>query len=70
MQITIRIKIVYGKDTLYPECENALKLVKLTGKKTFSHADIAVIKSLGYSIKIKQAGLTYDEIYEKGKMFL
>ena len=54
----IEIKNNYGTQCIYPVCETAQQLIKLTGKKTFSHADIKVIQSLGYTVTIKQAEIT------------
>lgn len=67
MLVIIRIKNVYGNELIYPECETSLKFTSLTGKKTLSLKDMSIIKSLGYEVRVKQAGLTYDELYKKAK---
>lgn len=53
MNITVRIKQVYGRDTIYPVCETAQVFAKLTGKKTFSPWDISQIKTLGYTVNVE-----------------
>ncbi len=53
MEITVKIKNVYGVDRIYPVCDKARLFVALTGNKTLSEADICFIKSLGYSINIE-----------------
>ena len=52
MDITVKIKNVYGVDLIYPVCDKALLLSKLIGKKTFSASDIDTIKKLGFSVKL------------------
>lgn len=51
MTVKVQIKTNYGQEAIYPACETSKKLVKLTGKKTLSRADVAVIKSLGYQVE-------------------
>jgi hypothetical protein len=53
MQTTIQITVknVYGQTTIYPYCETAKKLCRLTKKKTFDNADLTIIESLGYVIE-------------------
>lgn len=55
--ITVRIRNVYGKELIYPVCQDALTFAKLTGKKTLDQNDIAMIKSLGYIIDIESQKL-------------
>jgi hypothetical protein len=52
-QITVQIKSVYGKQTIYPVCDDAILFAKLTGNKTLSQGDIATIKGLGYTIAVQ-----------------
>jgi hypothetical protein len=58
MNAIVQIKTHYGTQYIYPVCETALNLARLTGKKTFSHRDIDVIKDLGYSINVQQPQVT------------
>ena len=46
--ITVTVKDVYGKRTVYPACETSRKLADLIGTKTFTERAIAQIKDLGY----------------------
>lgn len=50
MELTYRIKSVYGNDLYYPVNETALKFANLLGKKTFSRVDLSIIGNLGYTI--------------------
>jgi len=54
MNATVEIKTHYGTQYIYPICETAQHLAKLTGKKTFSQSGIQTIKNLGYSINVQQ----------------
>lgn len=57
MSITVAIRNVYGNELIYPICDTAHLLARLTGRKTFSHADIATIKKLGYEPVVQGATL-------------
>lgn len=48
--VMIRIKNVYGKELIYPVCENANLFCNLTRKKTLDNYDLQQIVNLGYSI--------------------
>jgi hypothetical protein len=50
MELTYRIKSVYGNDLIYPVNETSIKFANLLGKKTFSKIDLAIIGNLGYTI--------------------
>lgn len=52
MKIQVQIKQVYGKDTIYPICDNAKKFAALLGTKTITFKALQGIKSLGYSIEV------------------
>ena len=56
-QITVSVKSVYGRQTIYPVCEQAKLFTYLTGTKTLSQADISTIKALGYTITVEQPTL-------------
>lgn len=57
MNITVEIKQVYGNETIYPVCETAKLLTRLTGNKTLTRAALVTIKQLGYSIAVQQVTL-------------
>ena len=50
MELTVKIKSVYGNDLIYPVNETSIKFANLLGKKTFSKVDLAIIGNLGYKI--------------------
>lgn len=52
MELSIDIKTIYGKETVYPMCENGKLLAEFKGQKTFTEADIKLLKKLGYSFRI------------------
>tara|TARA_R110000787_G_scaffold96662_3_gene200147 strand:- start:244 stop:597 length:354 start_codon:yes stop_codon:yes gene_type:complete len=52
MKITVEIKTVYGKQLIYPVCENAYAFASLTKKKTFSLDNVDEIKKLGFRIEV------------------
>lgn len=49
MELTYRIKSVYGNDLIYPANDIANKFINLLGKKTFSKTDLAIISNMGYT---------------------
>jgi hypothetical protein len=50
MELTVKVKQVYGNDMIYPVNDTAQKFANLIGKKTFSKVDLAIISNLGYKI--------------------
>ena len=57
MTIIVEIKQVYGNKTIYPVCEQAKLLCKLSGNKTLTTKSINLIKQLGYEIEVKKEKL-------------
>jgi hypothetical protein len=51
--IIVRIKDVYGVQTIYPVCEIACGLAALAGTKTLTPGAIKIIRSLGYQIAVE-----------------
>lgn len=49
-QIVIEVRDVYGNQLVYPVCDTAKRFCRLTGRKTFTHADLIEIEGLGYLI--------------------
>lgn len=49
--IQVRIKSVYGNDLIYPVCNKAINLSRLTGAKTFTQNSMKIIEELGYTIQ-------------------
>lgn len=52
-QLFVEVKQVYGKDTIYPACDDSKLFCQLTGRKTFTDADVRYIKALGYAFEVK-----------------
>ena len=49
--IEVQVKTVYGNDLIYPICSKAKSFTALTKTKTLHRDDIAIIKSLGYTVE-------------------
>ena len=44
----------YGRETIKPECPISRLFAKLLRQKTLTRENIEVIKSLGYTVRIKE----------------
>lgn len=58
-KIKILIKNVYGKETIYPVCEQAVIFSQLLHQKTLTKKDIQTIKLLGYTIEVIQEKVSF-----------
>jgi len=52
MKIQVLIKNIYGRETIYPVCDQAKIFASLAGQKTLTSREIRLIKDLGYSIEV------------------
>ena len=50
MQIEITVKAVYGKELIYPVCQQAKIFAELLGTKTITRDALRQIERLGYTI--------------------
>ena len=57
MQITVKIKNVYGEDKVYPVSDEAILFACIAGTTTLTSSTINMIKQLGYSIWVEQQTL-------------
>ena len=57
MKIIIERKQVYGKTLFYPVCQTAEIFSSLTKTRTLDQFQLKKIKSLGYTIELKQQEL-------------
>jgi len=57
MQATVKIKNVYGNETIYPVDETAQKLAQLAGTKTLTRRTIQIAKDLGINFFVIQETL-------------
>jgi len=48
----IIIKQVYGKDTVYPNCDDSRVFCQLLGRKTLTESDMRHIRTLGYQFEV------------------
>lgn len=54
MELTVKVKSVFGVDRIYPACEKSELFNKLTAGTTMMPRDIEVIKELGYTVKVEE----------------
>ena len=52
MNITVKIKTVYGVDKIYPACENSRRFAEIAGTKTLTAHTIRQIKAMGILVEI------------------
>jgi hypothetical protein len=50
--ITVSIKQVYSRDTIYAACDKSRLFVSMLNRKTLTLTDIDYIKKLGYEVKV------------------
>lgn len=48
----ITIKQVYGKDTIYPNCDDSRVFAEMLGRKTLTETDMRHIRTLGYVFEV------------------
>jgi hypothetical protein len=51
--IKVQIKNVYGNETVYPACPNAVRFAKLAGTRTLTTDALRLIAGLGYEIAVE-----------------
>ena len=52
MEISVKIKSVYGIDKIYPVCDKAVAFANIADTVTLTDYTIAKIKLLGYRVKV------------------
>lgn len=50
--IQVRVKHVYGKETIYPVCPHAMTFAAMVEQKTLTRENIAYIKKLGFLVEL------------------
>lgn len=58
IEITVKVKNVYGKELVYPVCNTAKALALLAGHTAFTSEDMRIVKLLGYEFKVETPSLT------------
>lgn len=53
MNITVKLKDVYGVQKIYPACDTSEKFAALAGTKTLTREALAIIKSMGYAVQVQ-----------------
>lgn len=57
MTITVQIKSNYGKEAIYPICQQALSFAAIAGTKTLTRANLAHIRDIGFTVNVEQAAI-------------
>ena len=50
--VNMKVKQVYGKDLIYPDCAKSQLLAELLRKKTFNSKELQILVKLGYAITL------------------
>ena len=58
-QLIVQVRAAYGRDLVYPICEDAILLADLCGQKTFTQRSIDTLKKLGYTFGSKPRETEY-----------
>lgn len=58
-EIKVITKSVYGRDLVYPVCDNANNFAHLLQVKTFSHFHLIQIEKIGYNVIDSVSGKFY-----------
>jgi hypothetical protein len=51
--ITVQIRSVYGRETVYPACPDAVRFAELAGAMTLTPKSLRLIEALGYTIEVE-----------------
>jgi len=51
--LQVKIKNVYGNETVYPACEQSELFARLAGTTTLTQQAIRIIKNLGYTFEVE-----------------
>jgi hypothetical protein len=54
MKIVVKVRNVYGNQTVYPVCDAAKLFARIAGHSTLTYTTVDLIKKLGYVIEIEQ----------------
>lgn len=52
MELSIEVKTVYGKETIYPRCNTSKLLAEFKGQKTLTERDLKILKEIGYTFRL------------------
>ena len=52
-EVIVKVKNVYGNELVYPANDRARMFLNLTGKKTFSKAELKILQKVGYVVKFE-----------------
>jgi hypothetical protein len=44
------VRSVYGRQTIYPACDNAQTIAKLANQKTLTQRELTLAKALGFTV--------------------
>lgn len=55
MEIRVTIKDQYGREAIHPACSTSRTFADIAGTKTLTRDTLALIKRLGYEVKVERA---------------
>ena len=58
LNVQVTVKVVYGEERIYPDCDIARGFCDIAGTKTLTRQAIATIKKMGYTIIVNSAIVT------------
>ena len=58
--ITVRLATNYGQKVIYPDCNDSRIFAKIAGTTTLTRANIALIRELGYQVRVAIPELDYS----------
>lgn len=53
MELLVKIKNVFGNQTIYPICDKSKLLAKFKKQKTLTGDDVKLLKELGYTFTLE-----------------
>jgi hypothetical protein len=59
MKITVSIKSVYGRETIYPACQTSAFFCRLANTKTITEEMLRLIRAQGYAIEVEAPRLRF-----------
>lgn len=62
LKITIQIRQVYGRETIYPACPVSALLAELAGTTTLTNQALRTIRQLGYEIEVEAPRIRFAAI--------
>jgi hypothetical protein len=59
--ITVQVRTVYGRETIYPACTVSVLLARLAGTTTITPEAMRTIQALGYSVAVEAPAYSFAD---------